>query len=104
MTLFSLFFKWGGMGAVNLLQINNTKRNKKNMSASESEEVLAGEQLLAHCYERALLSGVCDNLVIATPDQEIIEWANQFKIPSILTSHSHKRATERAKETLDKEK
>ena len=57
--------------------------------------------MLAHCYERALLSGVCDNLVIATPDQEIIDWANQFEIPSILTSHSHKRATERAKETLD---
>ena len=29
--------------------------------------------MLAHCYERALLSGVCDNLVIATPDQEIID-------------------------------
>ena len=57
--------------------------------------------MLAHCYERALLSGVCNNLVIATPDQEIIDWAVQFEIPSILTSHSHKRATERAKETLD---
>ena len=57
--------------------------------------------MLAHCYERALLSGVCDNLVIATPDQEIIDWATQFEIPSVLTSHSHKRATERAKETLD---
>lgn len=41
----------GGKGGLILLQINNTKRNKKNMSASESEEVLAGEQLLAHCYE-----------------------------------------------------
>ena len=57
--------------------------------------------MLAHCYERALLSGACDNLVIATPDQEIIDWATQFEIPSVLTSHSHKRATERAKETLD---
>ena len=53
--------------------------------------------MLAHCYERALLSGVCDNLVIATPDQEIIDWATQFEIPSVLTSHSHKRATDRAK-------
>ena len=39
--------------------------------------------------------------MIATPDQEIIDWATQFEIPSVLTSHSHKRATERAKETLD---
>jgi 3-deoxy-manno-octulosonate cytidylyltransferase (CMP-KDO synthetase) len=57
--------------------------------------------MLAHCYERALLSGACDNLVIATPDQEIMDWANQFEIPTVLTSHSHHRATERAKETLD---
>ena len=41
----------GGKGGLILLQINNTKRNKKNMSASESEEVLAGEQELIQCYE-----------------------------------------------------
>ena len=57
--------------------------------------------MLAHCYERALLSRACDTLVISTPDQEIIEWANNHSIPSILTCHSHVRATERAKETLD---
>ena len=56
--------------------------------------------MLAHCYERALLSGVCDNLVIATPDQVIIDWATQFEIPSVLTSHSHKRATEKVTELL----
>jgi 3-deoxy-manno-octulosonate cytidylyltransferase (CMP-KDO synthetase) len=57
--------------------------------------------MLAHCYERALISSACDNLVIATPDQEIIAWADLHDIPSILTSHSHQRATDRAKETLD---
>ena len=57
--------------------------------------------MLGHCYERALLSGACDTLIIATPDQEIINWANSNYIPSVLTSHSHKRATDRAKETLD---
>ncbi|MDB4112413.1 3-deoxy-manno-octulosonate cytidylyltransferase [bacterium] len=57
--------------------------------------------MLGHCYERALLSGACDKLIIATPDQEIIDWANSHYIPSVLTSHSHKRATDRAKETLD---
>tara|TARA_R100000231_G_scaffold91977_1_gene69215 strand:+ start:37 stop:336 length:300 start_codon:yes stop_codon:yes gene_type:complete len=37
----------GGKGGLILLQINNTKRNKKNMSASESvEEVPVHEQLL----------------------------------------------------------
>ena len=57
--------------------------------------------MLGHCYERALLSGACDTLVVSTPDHEIIDWANSQNIPSVLTSHSHQRATERAKETLD---
>ena len=57
--------------------------------------------MLAHCYERALLSRACDKLIIATPDQEIIEWTQSEGIPSVLTSHSHQRATERAKEALD---
>ena len=57
--------------------------------------------MLAHCYERALLSGACDKLIIATPDQEIIEWSESQGIPAVLTSHSHQRATERAKEALD---
>ena len=57
--------------------------------------------MLAHCYERALLSGACDQLIVATPDQEIIEWSQSQGMPSVLTSHSHQRATERAKEALD---
>ena len=57
--------------------------------------------MLAHCYERALISGACDKLIIATPDQEIIEWSESKGIPAVLTSHSHQRATERAKEALD---
>ena len=59
-----------------------------------------GIPMLAHCYERALLSKACDKLVIATPDQEIMDWASQYNIPSVRTSHAHERATERAQETL----
>jgi 3-deoxy-manno-octulosonate cytidylyltransferase (CMP-KDO synthetase) len=64
-------------------------------------EKILGIPMLAHCYERALLSGTCDTLIIATPDQEIIDWGGSHDIPTILTSHEHQRATERAKETLD---
>jgi 3-deoxy-manno-octulosonate cytidylyltransferase (CMP-KDO synthetase) len=62
---------------------------------------ILGIPMLAHCYERALLSQACDKLVIATPDDEIIDWAENYKIPAILTGHHHERATERAQETLD---
>ena len=62
---------------------------------------ILGIPMLAHCYERALLSQACDKLVIATPDEEIIKWAKNHEIPAALTSHHHERATERAQETLD---
>ena len=62
---------------------------------------ILGVPMLGHCYERALLSGACDKLIIATPDQEIISWTEFYGIPSVLTSHNHQRATERAQETLD---
>ena len=62
---------------------------------------ILGIPMLAHCYERALLSQACDKLVIATPDEEIMNWAKNHKIPAVLTSHHHERATERAQETLD---
>jgi len=62
---------------------------------------ILGIPMLAHCYERALLSQACDKLVIATPDEEIMSWAKNNKIPAVLTGHHHQRATERAQETLD---
>ena len=62
---------------------------------------ILGIPMLAHCYERALLSQACDKLVIATPDEEIMNWALNYNIPAILTGHHHQRATERAQETLD---
>lgn len=61
-------------------------------------EKIFGVPMIAHCYERALLSQTCDELVIATPDKEIIDWAKKYDIPALLTSHSHERATERAAE------
>ena len=62
---------------------------------------ILGIPMLAHCYERALLSQACDHLVIATPDEEIISWALNHNIPAILTGHHHQRATERAQEASE---
>lgn len=61
---------------------------------------ILGIPMIAHCYERALLSKSCDHLVIATPDNEIMNWALKYKIPAVLTSNKHERATERAAEVL----
>jgi len=64
-------------------------------------EKILDTPMLAHCYERALLANSCDSLVIATPDDVIMNWAEDHHIPAVLTGHHHNRATERAKEVLD---
>ena len=53
---------------------------------------ILGIPMLAHCFERALLSQACDKLVIATPDEEIMNWANNHEIPAVLTSHHHRKS------------
>jgi len=56
--------------------------------------------MIAHCYERALLCPDIDHVVIATPNDEIMDYCNNNNIESILTSSHHQRATERAQEVL----
>ena len=55
--------------------------------------------MIAHCYERALMSD-CDELVISTPNTVIRDWCFERNIPAIITSNLHERASERAEETL----
>lgn len=60
-----------------------------------------GIPMIAHCYFRALQSKKLDKVVLATPDEEILNFAKDYNISSIKTSHNHERASERAGEVLD---
>ena len=62
-------------------------------------ENILGIPMIAHCYERALMSD-CDELVISTPNTVIRDWCFERNIPAIITSNLHERASERAEETL----
>ena len=62
-------------------------------------ENILGIPMIAHCYERALMSN-CDELVISTPNNVIRDWCFERNIPAIITSNLHERASERAEETL----
>ena len=63
-------------------------------------EKINGIPMIAHCYYRALLSKNITKVVLATPDQEIIDFCKNYNIESVLTSDKHERATERAEEVL----
>lgn len=61
---------------------------------------ICGIPMIAHCYERALLSKSIDDVYISTPNDQILKWCEQHSIPCIRTSFKHKRASERAQESL----
>jgi len=63
-------------------------------------EKIHGIPMIAHCYFRALHAKEISKVVLATPDSEIIDFASEHNIETVLTSDKHERATERAEEVL----
>ncbi len=61
---------------------------------------IAGRPMLEHCYFGARESELLDEVVIATCDAEIADWARGEGIPFVMTSPSHRRATDRVVEAL----
>ena len=59
-----------------------------------------GIPMIAHCYFRAIQAKQITKVVLATPDEEIMQFGNEFGIETVLTSNKHERATERAAEVV----
>jgi 3-deoxy-manno-octulosonate cytidylyltransferase (CMP-KDO synthetase) len=67
---------------------------------------IAGRPMLAWCHEGAARSELLDDVVIATCDAEIRDWAEREGIGCVMTADTHVRATDRvaeAAESLDAE-
>lgn len=63
---------------------------------------LCGKPMVQWVVERAKESGVGDKVVVATPDEEIVEACASFGAESVLTSHDHLTGTDRIAEVADK--
>lgn len=59
---------------------------------------LCGKPMVQWVYERAVASGVGDEVVIATPDDEILSACESFGARAVLTSLSHPTGTDRIAE------
>lgn len=59
---------------------------------------IAGRPMLAWCHEGASKSRHLDEVVIATCDVEIADWAEREGIRAVMTSDRHERATDRVVE------
>jgi len=58
--------------------------------------------MLAHIYERAKISKKLDKIYIATCDNEILRYAKTIGANCIMTKKSHKRASDRVEESINK--
>jgi 3-deoxy-manno-octulosonate cytidylyltransferase (CMP-KDO synthetase) len=63
---------------------------------------LLGKPMVQWVYEAALASGVADEVIVAAPDQEIIDACAKFGARALLTSFDHQTGTDRIAEVADK--
>ncbi|HRJ27993.1 MAG TPA: 3-deoxy-manno-octulosonate cytidylyltransferase [Fimbriimonadaceae bacterium] len=59
---------------------------------------LLGKPMVQWVVEAAQASGVADRVVVATPDEEIVEACRRFGAEAVLTSHDHPTGTDRIAE------
>ena len=59
---------------------------------------LCGKPMIQWVYEKAVLSGAADRVIIATPDQQILDVAKNFGAEAILTRDDHPTGTDRIAE------
>ena len=65
-------------------------------------ELIKGKSMIWHVWQRSVLSGVLDKVVIATCVQEIKEAAEGFGAEVVMTSDKHTRANDRIAEVAEK--
>jgi 3-deoxy-manno-octulosonate cytidylyltransferase (CMP-KDO synthetase) len=62
---------------------------------------ILGKSMIEHVYIRASMSGVLDDVFIATPDEEIRREVERFGGKAIMTSPRHERASDRVAEAAE---
>jgi len=62
---------------------------------------LHGKPMVQWVYEASVASGVADEVVIAAPDQEIIDAVAKFGARGVLTRHDHQTGTDRLAEVAE---
>ena len=61
---------------------------------------ILGIPMVAHCFERSLLSKQIDEVYVATCDKIIYDFFKSKNAKVVITKHTHKRASERSHEAL----
>lgn len=64
--------------------------------------LLSGRTVVERVYEATTSSGVFDEVVVATPDQEIADVVRAFGGPVVMTGHHHTTGTDRVAEVAER--
>ena len=56
--------------------------------------------MIGHCYQRAKMSSMLEEVYVATPDQEIFDFIVAQGGKCIMTSVKHERASDRVSEAM----
>jgi len=62
---------------------------------------LLGKPMVQWVYDASIKSGVGEKVVVATPDQEIVDACKAFGAEAVLTRHDHETGTDRIAEVAD---
>ena len=61
---------------------------------------IAGIPMIGHCYLRCKMSGLLDDLYVATCDKEIYDYIESIGGKAVMTADTHERASDRCAEAL----
>lgn len=64
--------------------------------------LIDGKPMMWHVYQRALESGILDEIYIATDDERIVEVADEYSLNTVMTSDKHETGTDRVAEVASK--
>tara|TARA_B100001996_G_scaffold357077_1_gene320793 strand:+ start:535 stop:1275 length:741 start_codon:yes stop_codon:yes gene_type:complete len=65
-------------------------------------EKINGKEMIAHCYKNAEDAHCFDQIYIATPDQQIVNFCEKNNLSVVLTGSHHERCTSRTLEAVNK--
>ena len=63
---------------------------------------IAGIPMIGHVYLRCKMSGLLDDLYVATCDKEIYDYIESIGGKAVMTADTHERASDRCAEALQK--
>ena len=65
-------------------------------------EKICGMPMIGHCYKRALMSNLLDDVYVATCDDEIYQYIKSIGGKVLMTKDTHEMACDRAAEAMIK--